>query len=275
MGNTYVRGVNLRESECYPGMRVGRLTLVSRTRIVNEKSGHSRGAWTCTCDCGNKTTVRTDGLGVVNGKGTVSCGCLNRENNLASATRKLHKKYAKSDSRPGAKFHSLYNRWIHIKERCYKESSKSYSEYGARGIKMCDSWKNSYLEFKDWALSSGFNPSLSGIEQSIDRIDVNGNYEPNNCRWASIEVQANNKRNNRYISWYGEKITLGELANRFGFSHSVIKNRYDKKGYRNVMLICPLSTNPKHPEQRVECNRKSIEDFYSHNLGKTMSQEEV
>lgn len=265
---TYVRGVNLRESECYPGMRVGRLTLVSRTRIVNEKSGHSRGAWNCTCDCGNKTTVRTDGLGVVNGKGTVSCGCLNREKNLASATRKLHKKYAKSDSQKGSKYYSLYYRWAHIKERCYSKTSSAYKDYGARGIKMCSEWKDSYEKFKEWAINSGFDNSLNKYEQTIDRIDVNGNYEPSNCRLVSMFVQANNKRNNKHINWYGEVITIGALARKFGFNNSVIKYRYEESGLRNEKLIYPFSLGVTK-KVKISCNFNKVSDFYS-SIGKQL-----
>ena len=110
----------------------------------------------------------------------------------------------------------LYRLWLGIKYRCYHKKFEKYKYYGGRGIKVCDEWLNSFESFENWAQQNGYNDNLT-----IDRIDVNGNYEPSNCRWTTQEVQQNNKRNNHYIEYKGEKYTISQLARKFNI-------RYDK-----------------------------------------------
>ena len=95
-----------------------------------------------------------------------------------------------------AKKTKLYGRWVMMKQRCYNSNNKDYYNYGARGIKVCDEWRNSYLNFHNWAYANGYNDMLS-----IDRIDVNGDYEPDNCRWVDKNIQANNKSCTIYIDY--------------------------------------------------------------------------
>ncbi|WP_146196850.1 hypothetical protein, partial [Limosilactobacillus reuteri] len=163
----------------------------------------------CRCDCGTKKVFRTDGLGINKSRSTLSCGCYNEENNWNSKDNALHKKYEYSDSQARSKYHRIYKTWCHMKSRCENPNDGSYSDYGGRGIRVCDEWQR-YALFKKWALKNGFDYRKSGLEQSIDRINVNGNYEPNNCRWADKYVQANNKRNNSYIEVYGVQYTFSE-----------------------------------------------------------------
>ena len=89
----------------------------------------------------------------------------------------------------------LYSIWTNMKTRCFNSNSPSYKDYGSRGITVCDEWKNDFKAFYDWSMSHGYQENLT-----IDRIDVNGNYEPSNCRWATILEQANNKRNNVFVN---------------------------------------------------------------------------
>lgn len=188
------------------GMKFGRLTVVSRDEST---VGSGKIKWNCVCDCGNTLSVLTHSL--VSGN-TKSCGCLQRE--IAGNLHRTHGETQKT---------RLYNIWSNMKERCYGINCKDYPDYGGRGIKLCDEWRCNYLSFKSWALKNGYDDSLS-----IDRIDVNGDYSPENCRWATVHMQANNKRNSRIIECCGQSHTLSEWAAITGVSVSTLFCRLNK-----------------------------------------------
>ena len=152
--------------------RYGRLTVLRR-----DKSSSYHSAWVCKCDCGMETVVSATNL--KQGK-TKSCGCLHRD-----AIREAISTHGESHSR-------LHVIWSGMKERCFNQNASNYHNYGGRGITVCDEWRSNYVAFRNWALENGYADNLS-----IDRINVNGNYEPNNCRWATSKEQNNNKRNSK------------------------------------------------------------------------------
>lgn len=117
----------------------------------------------------------------------------------------------------------LYNVWRNIKYRCTSKTCKVYKHYGGRGITMCNEWKNDYNSFYEWAITNGYKRGLS-----IDRIDVNGNYEPSNCRWATQKQQSNNTRKNVYLNIDGEKLTITQLAEKKGIPLSTLYNRLSR-----------------------------------------------
>lgn len=183
------------------GQKFGRLTVVKRAE--NSPKGEAR--WQCVCDCGNEHTVC--GSYLRNGKSR-SCGCLNKE--VAAGRRTSH---GGTDTR-------LYSIWRNIKTRCENERAKGYGRYGGRGITVCPEWHDSFEAFRDWAMETGYRDDLT-----IDRIDNDGPYSPENCRWATVKEQANNTRRNRVITAYGEKRTLNAWSEITGIPKSTIQNR--------------------------------------------------
>ena len=119
----------------------------------------------------------------------------------------------------------LYSIWAGMLTRCYNSKNPNYKRYGARGITVCEEWKN-YLTFESWALNHGYNPTAKRGTQSIERIDVNGNYCPDNCKWANYKEQQNNTRKNVSITYNGETKTLAQWADAFGINYSTFMSRY-------------------------------------------------
>lgn len=163
------------------GRKFGKLLVLERAESNIEPSGRKRTMWKCLCDCGQVTIVQACSL---KSQSVRSCGCAKSERN---------QKYFTTH---GCSKEKLYRLWKDIKKRCYNNNFKQFKDYGGRGIKVCDKWLNDYLEFRIWALNNGYNPNAKFGDCTIDRINVNGNYSPDNCRFVSMKVQNNNKRRN-------------------------------------------------------------------------------
>ena len=157
------------------GQRHGFLLPIKRVGSAND----GQALWSCKCDCGNTVTVKAGNL---RSGHTRSCGCYmkKRISETLSTHRQSHKR--------------LYNVWSSMKDRCYNPNNMFYSHYGGRGICLCDQWVKNYQAFHNWAMNNGYDPHAKRYQCTIDRLDVNGNYEPQNCRWVDMKMQRNNRR---------------------------------------------------------------------------------
>lgn len=117
----------------------------------------------------------------------------------------------------------LYEIWCGMKKRCQNPNDKRFKNYGGRGIMICEEWKNDFQAFYDWAMANGYEDHLT-----IDRIDVNGNYEPSNCRWVNARVQQRNTTRNRFVTAFGKTKTIAEWSEDSGIDQGVIKDRLNK-----------------------------------------------
>lgn len=191
------------------GNRYGRLTVIERAGNQVHPKGGRQIMWKCICDCG-KEHLAVGGhlkLGRIR-----SCGCIRRE-----MIKRCNNKKKTTHGCTGTR---LYRIWQGMKNRCYLPSHKSYHNYGGRGITICDEWLHDFQAFYDWAMANGYREDLS-----IDRIDVNGNYCPENCRWATPKEQARNQTTNRYITINGETMIAADWYQKYGVKKRDFYNR--------------------------------------------------
>ncbi len=183
------------------GQRFGKLVVVKRAQ--NDK--HSKACWHCVCSCGKEVVVTGNALVTGNSK---SCGCSRTESAKARAIIP-----------GGTRQNRLYTIWRHMKERCYRTMDKRFKNYGGRGISVCDEWHD-FLNFKKWAECNGYEDNLT-----IERLDVNGDYCPQNCTWIPLKKQASNKTTNHVIEYNGETHTLADWARITGIGQGTLWNR--------------------------------------------------
>lgn len=197
------------------GQRFGRLTAISRSDkdYITPSTGKHHSLWICQCDCGNITTVS---IGQLRSGGTKSCGCLQRQRS------------AEAHTKHGFRFERLHGVWSNMKNRCNNKNCIEYPTYGGRGITVCAEW-NEYPAFRAWALEHGYDETLPRCEQTLDRIDVNKGYSPDNCRWANMSEQANNKTDTVYFDYNGRKCTISEISELTSLSYNYLYYRLRTK----------------------------------------------
>lgn len=209
------------------GKIFGRLTVVEYKGIYrNDVTNHTYRVWKCKCSCGNDTYKTTQELrsGQVN-----SCGCYRREH-----TSEFAKTHGLSKTR-------LYKVYESMKARCYRPTVKYYYNYGGRGIKVCDEWLESFENFKAWADKSGYASNLT-----IERIDNNGNYCPENCTWITKQEQDRNKRTNHYVIYKGQRMLLMELSRLTHVAPQTIKKYEKSYNYDYDRIIQDVLNMPSH-----------------------------
>lgn len=204
--------------------KFGRLTVIIR---VGSRDG--RAVWRCKCECGNETEVRSRCL--INGH-VKSCGCLAKERLIT----------------PGMYGTKIYERWHSMKRRCIDRNAIGFKNYGGRGITVCDEWLR-FEPFYDWAMNNGYTNDLS-----IDRIDNNQGYCPENCRFSTVKEQNNNRRNNVWITFRGETRDIQQWAEVTGIRYRSLYDRL-KQGW----TIEKALTTPTRHKRSVVCLNREID----------------
>lgn len=201
------------------GQNFGRWTVIE----CAGRGKHGELQYKCRCRCGTERILRRSSLTSGNSK---SCGCLARD-----VSREKETTHGASGTR-------LYRIWAGIIQRCCNSRERyEWEKYGGRGISICDEWRNSFETFRRWALDNGYSENLS-----IDRIDVNKGYCPENCRWATVYEQNNNKRTSRKITFCGETGTIREFSDRYGLDYSCLYARL-KSGWTIEKALLTPSNN--------------------------------
>lgn len=209
------------------GKRFGKLTVLRYAGVKKRVAW-----WVCVCDCELKTEKEVRASSLLRGT-SMSCGCMSK------LGHKLVHGYNKTTE---------YRIWLQIKGRCYCKSNKQYKDYGGRGIKMSDDWKNS---FESFLVDMGKRPSAN---LSIDRIDNDGDYCFENCRWATNEEQANNRRSSKKIFFNGKNLTLRQWAIELCKDYDKMAIKIDNGWTPEDVLLCPDNMNKREYLQLMDKN---------------------
>lgn len=193
------------------GGRYGKLMVLRFSHI------HLRKAyWVCLCDCGEEKILRGNSLRSGN---TTSCGCFHKEQHIERL--RSH----------GLSKERVYRIWAGIKTRCFTNNHHSYLHYGARGITICKEWEDDFLAFYNWAMANGYDDDLT-----IERREVNGNYEPNNCTWIPARDQPKNRRTSLFIDFQDLTMTPTEFSNAFDIPYTTVIKRLSDGWSANRIL---------------------------------------
>lgn len=207
----------------YKGIEGNKYGMLTAIRNTHKHYRNTKALlWEFRCDCG---TIKELPVAIVARGDIRSCGCYQKSH----PTNITH---GESNSR-------LYNLWCAMKNRCYNKKMRMYYNYGGRGITVCDEWRNSYEAFRDWAYANGYNDTLT-----LDRIDNNSGYSPENCKWSTQKEQNRNKRNNVLLTYNGETKTAQEWSEIVGIKAHTIFARIHDYGYTDEEALTLPVTNP-------------------------------
>lgn len=198
------------------GQKFNRLKVISFSHQKSKKS-----FWNCVCDCGNNRIIRSDGLTTNHAR---SCGCLNKE--------KAAKHVVAMNTTHGLSGSRIYNIYLKMLSRCNKQADPAYSEYGGRGIDVCNRWLSFENFLEDMRASYEKHARKFGPRNtSIERIDNNKGYDPVNCRWATIQEQNFNRRTNHLVTYKGQTLPITKMALEHNVSPALVQNRVKKAGW--------------------------------------------
>lgn len=210
------------------GKKFNHFTVIERAEDRVYPNGRRVIMWKCQCDCGNEKICIVTANNLTRGH-TKSCGHTKKGN--------------RNGNKHGLSHTPIYKEWAHMKQRCHDPNHISYKWYGGRTSKpiiVCDRWENSVENFfKDVSKL----PHFGEVGYTLDRIDVNGDYEPNNVRWATQKQQSNNKRNNRLITYNGKNQTISQWADEFGINYQTICSRLKRGWDIEKVLTTPIMKN--------------------------------
>lgn len=192
------------------GQKFGRLTVVD----LDHRDASYRTYWLCECDCPEHNRVVIYGCNLRDGT-TKSCGCLASERAVETNT-----KHGMSGTR-------IYHTWQHIRQRCENKNNKDYPRYGGLGVTVCNEWHD-FEKFKDWSMGNGYDDTLT-----IDRMDVRGDYCPENCRWTDLITQENNKRNNHLVTYADTTHTVAEWSRILNVNYQSLYGRIKRNDMRD------------------------------------------
>ena len=214
------------------GRRFGRWTVI---RDSGQRS-NSRVLWECRCDCGTVKLMSSNHL--LKGR-SLSCGCLRNELSL-----KKHTSHGLSKQK-------IYRIWAGMIARCYCQKQSNYQNYGGRGISVCDEWHSNFCSFYEWSMKNGYKEDLT-----IERIDVNGDYCPDNCKWIPRSEQCNNTRQSHFITIDGKTLTIKQWSKKIGMSDKVIRCRL-RYGWneRDAVMIPKMTGREKYEKRGLYCRK--------------------
>lgn len=205
------------------GYRYGKLLVLEKGP---SRKGRANAYWWCLCDCGNKVLVCGGNLQSGN---TTSCGCYQKEC-AREAQRSVFLKHDLSRSR-------LYGIMHGMKTRCYNTNDPGYIKYGGRGIYICDEWREDFMAFYNWAQQNGYKKELS-----LDRIDNDGPYSPDNCRWATPKEQQNNTRCNKLVTFNGITMNVTQWSEKLNMDPEVLRQRIKRGWTYEEITTTPVGT---------------------------------